>query len=80
MTQQNPLTRETVLSLAAAAGLDVDSAHIEELLPFAKNILASLQPLLDIDVSEAEPDMAFLPCGELPGGESPGGESPANSS
>ncbi len=68
MPSEGPLTREAFQFLAAAAGLDVDSAHMEELYPCVRNTLASLQPLGEIDVAGAEPDMAFIP----PAGISPG--------
>jgi hypothetical protein len=63
MPSKSPLPRETFLSLAAAAGLDVKAAHMEELYPFVQATLASLLPLKDIDVAGAEPDMAFIPLG-----------------
>ncbi|MDP6548977.1 MAG: hypothetical protein QF659_02750 [Dehalococcoidia bacterium] len=63
MPSETPLPREAFLSLAAAAGLDVKSPHIEELYPFLQATLASLHPLMDIDVAGAEPDMAFIPLG-----------------
>tara|TARA_B100000315_G_scaffold19748_1_gene17380 strand:+ start:197 stop:409 length:213 start_codon:yes stop_codon:yes gene_type:complete len=63
MPSEDPLPREAFLSLAAAAGIDVKAAHIEELYPFVQATLASLHPLDDIDVAGAEPDMAFFPLG-----------------
>jgi hypothetical protein len=65
MPSETPLPREAFLSLAAAAGLDVKSPHIEELYPFVQATLASLHPLVDIDVAGAEPDMAFIPLGAI---------------
>jgi len=47
--------------LAAAAGLDVASPHIEELYLNVRSLLASLESLRRMDVSGAEPDMAFIP-------------------
>ncbi len=52
---------ETFLRLAAAAGLDVTSPHIEELYLNVRNLLASLESVREIDVAGAEPDMAFIP-------------------
>ena len=49
------------MRLAAAAGLDVASTHIEELYPNVRNLLASLEPVRKMDVAGAEPDMAFIP-------------------
>ena len=64
MAEGEPLSQEAFLTLAAAAGIDVTGAHGEELLAFVRNTLTSLEPLKDLDVSEAEPDMAFMPRGE----------------
>ena len=64
MVEGEPLSQEAFLMLAAAAGIDVAGAHGEELLAFLRNTLASLEPLKDLEVSEAEPDMAFMPRGK----------------
>ena len=61
MAQEPSLTREAFLYLAAQAGLDVSSPHMDELYPYAENALAGLRSLDAIDVSEVEPDMAFRP-------------------
>ena len=61
MTLEGPLTREAFLSLAKQAGLDVgNSAHMEELYRFVQATLAGLQSLQQMDVSGAEPDVAFV--------------------
>ena len=49
------------MSLAKAAGLDVNSPHMEELYPHVCNLLASLESVRKMDVSGADPDMAFIP-------------------
>ena len=64
MQEENPLSQEAFLSMAAAVGIDVDGPHGEELFAFVQNTLASLASLKDIDVSSVEPDMAFMPLGE----------------
>lgn len=64
MAAADPTSPEALLSLAAAAGIDVSSDHGEELVAFARNMLASFETLKDIDVSRAEPAIAFLPLGE----------------
>ena len=58
------LSWESFLVLAAAAGLEVNDSHMEELYPFVEATLAGLQSLLEINVADAEPDMAFLPLPE----------------
>ena len=55
------LSREAFLYLASEAGLDVDDPHMDELYPYVENALAGLRSLRNIDVSGAEPDMAFQP-------------------
>ena len=64
MADQERLTKEAFLRMAAAAGLDVNSPHMEELYPTVLNLLANLGPLREIDVAGTEPDMAFLPSPE----------------
>ncbi len=61
MPQEISLSREAFLFLAAEAGLDVNSPHMDELYPYAENALAGLRSLHNIDVSGTEPDMAFQP-------------------
>jgi Asp-tRNA(Asn)/Glu-tRNA(Gln) amidotransferase C subunit len=61
MAEGERLSQEAFLSQAAAAGIDVSGTHGEELLAFVRNILASLESLKKLDVSAAEPDMAFVP-------------------
>ena len=64
MAQEFSLSREAFLHLAAEAGLDADSSHMDELYPYVEAQLAGLRSLRDIDVSGAEPDMAFQPAPE----------------
>ncbi len=63
MPQEQPLTREAFLFMAAAAGLDVSGTHGDELFSVVQGTLAGLAALKDIDVAGAEPDMAFVPTG-----------------
>ena len=67
MATQSPMSREVFLRLAADAGLNADSPHMDELYPYVETILASLRSLHKLDVAGAEPDMAFQPM--LQGGE-----------
>ncbi len=61
MEHEDALTREAFLHLAREAGLDAASPHMDELYPYVLSVLASLQSLKELDVSRAEPDMAFIP-------------------
>lgn len=61
MSTEVQLTWEGFLFLAKEAGLDPNSPHMEELFPYVQNVLAGMEPLRALDVSGAEPDMAFIP-------------------
>ena len=65
MAADTPMTYDAFLSLAQEAGLDTKSdaatAHMEELYSYVNAVLASLRSLNAMDLSQAEPDMAFLP-------------------
>lgn len=61
MPEENQLSRETFLYLAKEAGLDTTSSHMDELYPYVVAMLSSIEPLKDLDVSDAEPDMSFMP-------------------
>ena len=63
MSQEQPLSREAFLSLAAVAGIDASGTHGEELFSVVQATLAGLASLKDIDVDGAEPAMAFIPAG-----------------
>jgi len=61
MATQSPMGREAFLRLAADAGLNADSAHMDELFPYVQAVLDGLGSLRDLDVTAIEPDMAFEP-------------------
>jgi hypothetical protein len=61
MPEEEPLSYDGFLALAAAAGIDVSGAHGEELFSFVQNTLAGLKSLQGIDVAGGEPSMAFIP-------------------
>ena len=63
MPEEERLSKEAFLYMAASAGIDVSGEHGEELFSFVQATLASLESLRDIDVTDAEPDMAFAPDG-----------------
>ena len=63
MSQEQPLSREAFLSMAAAAGIDASGTHGDELYSIVQGTLAGLASLKDIDVAGIEPDMAFIPDG-----------------
>lgn len=61
MPDKEPLSREAFLGLASELGIMADDAHMDELHGYVKVVLSGLESLKDIDVSQAEPDMAFIP-------------------
>lgn len=61
MAEPNQLTWETFLYMAREAGLNTEDPHMEELFPYVENALRGLAALRDMDTSNAEPDMAFIP-------------------
>ena len=61
MAQEPDLSRDAFLYLAGEAGLDVNSGHMDELYAYVRVVLNSLRSLHDLDVADAEPDMAFIP-------------------
>ena len=63
MRQEAKLSKEAFLYMAASAGIDVSGEHGEELFSIVQATLAGLESLKDIDVTDTEPDMAFLPGG-----------------
>ncbi len=64
MTGDNQLSHDAFLYLAAQAGLDTTSPHLDELYPYVQNVLSGVRALDEIDVGVAEPDMAFIPSPE----------------
>ena len=64
MASDTPLSHQFFLRMAAEAGLDIQSAHMDDLYAYTMGVLEGLRPLQNLDVSGAEPDMAFRPSPE----------------
>jgi len=62
--ETTPMSREVFIYLAARAGLDASSPHLDELFQYVQAVLRGLQSLEEIDVGGVEPDMAFIPAQE----------------
>ena len=58
---------------AAAMGISGPDDHLDELYNQLQTVLSAAASLKNIDVTGAEPDLAFIP---LPGGGLPGDPSP----
>ncbi|MFQ6026547.1 MAG: hypothetical protein ACE5Q6_03410 [Dehalococcoidia bacterium] len=61
MAQESPISREAFLDLAKEAGLDTSSPHMDQLYRYTQNLLGRIQSLKELDLSNGEPDMAFVP-------------------
>ena len=61
MTQSRELSRDAFLRMAESVGLDIQDAHMEELYFFVQNVLKSIEPLDELDLSNMEPDFQFVP-------------------
>ena len=55
------ITREQFLAMAKASGLDTESPHMEELFPIVRATLRGLGSINQLDLSTAEPEMAYMP-------------------
>ena len=62
MADEEVITRELFLSLAERFGLDVnDQAHMDELYPQVQATLAGIMPIHELDLTDVEPAMIFIP-------------------
>ncbi len=63
MPNEAPITRDSFDETAARLGISGSTAHMDELFQQVLGVLRGTQSLLSVDVSDAEPDMAFRPSG-----------------
>ena len=63
MTDHAPLSRQSFEETAARLGISGSADHMDELYAQLRGVLAGTESLLKLDVSGAEPDMAFTPDG-----------------
>ncbi|MBM11364.1 MAG: hypothetical protein CL759_04725 [Chloroflexi bacterium] len=61
MAQDKQLTREQFDLLAEQLGVTGDSDYLDELYSQVRGVFIGAKSIRDIDVSDAEPDMAFIP-------------------
>ncbi|MEK7777000.1 MAG: hypothetical protein AAB303_00020 [Chloroflexota bacterium] len=61
MAKERRLSKETFLRIAELAGLDTKTPHMEELYPFVQNVLQGIAPLDELDLTQVEPAMVFIP-------------------
>ena len=61
MPDDAPISRPAFDEAAARLGISGPGAHMDELYSQLRGVLAGTASLLNLDVSGAEPDMAFIP-------------------
>ncbi|MEC8856946.1 MAG: hypothetical protein VX664_06100 [Chloroflexota bacterium] len=61
MASEQPLSRETFDRLAKMLGVDGDPAYLDELYSQTRGVFNGAKNIRNIDVTGAEPDMAFIP-------------------
>ena len=72
MTDDVPISRQAFHEAAARLGIAGAEAHMDELYNQLRGVLRGTESLRNLDVSDTEPDMAFIPSpGKFP---SPQGE------
>ena len=65
MADQGGMSKETFLSIAETAGLDVkDEAHMDELYAFVQGVIPGLKAIYELDVTGVEPATTFAPSKE----------------
>ena len=61
MTSGKPFTRQDFDRMAAELGLSGDTDRMDELFAQVRGLMTGAESLRRMDVSAAEPDMAFIP-------------------
>ena len=62
MATQDELSKDDFLQLAKVAGLDTsDTTHMEELFGYVQTTLQGLSSIKDMDLTDVEPEMVYLP-------------------
>ena len=69
-----PISWEAFGEAAARLGISAPEEHMDELFRQVRGALQGAASLRDINVSQAEPDMAFMPTGRPAGGPTGGTE------
>ncbi|MCH7738255.1 MAG: hypothetical protein IH872_12750 [Chloroflexi bacterium] len=61
MAAEKQLSREEFDHLAKLLGVDGEPAYLDELFSQVRGVFIGAKRIREIDVSGAEPDMAFIP-------------------
>ncbi len=60
MTERSPMSKETFLCIAEAAGLDVNDSHMEDLYGYVQSVLPGLEVIDELDLTGVEPASVFI--------------------
>ena len=63
MPDDAPISRQAFDEAASRLGIAGTDAHMDELYNQLRGVLAGTASLRNLDVSDTEPDMAFIPHG-----------------
>lgn len=55
------ITHEQFLEMAKAAGLDINSPHMQELFPIVRATLRGLGSINQLDLTSVEPEAIYMP-------------------
>jgi hypothetical protein len=64
MAEKGEWSRERFLSMARAAGFDIQDPHMEELYPYVQDLLPGLKSIEELDLTGIEPAVIFVPSKE----------------
>jgi hypothetical protein len=65
MAEKNGLSKEDFLSMAKAAGFDIEDPHMDELYRYVQDLLPGLKGIHELDLTGTEPATIFVPSREL---------------
>ena len=55
------LSKEAFLHMAQVYGLDPKAPYMDDLYVWVKNNFKALEPLDDLDLTDVDPDLTFIP-------------------
>lgn len=65
MAEKRELNKEEFLSMAKAAGFDVQDPHMDDLFRYVQDLLPSIKNIYELDLTGIEPATVFVPSKEL---------------
>ncbi len=61
MADEGGISKDTFLRIAEASGLNVNDPHMEELFAYLQGVLPGLKAIQELDLTDVEPAMVFIP-------------------